>query len=353
MFAKLFSCLECLVTLRKQIILILLNFAIAVGLILYAFTGFVAADKAPVINPYSPAAIKDLGITTESFQVETGIYIENFHVFDLTKNNFVVNAIVWFSYDPTIFSLETIGKFSFEKGDILSISKPETRAISKNELIVRYQVKIGFTTNLYYRLFPLDDHRLFLVLTNKFFSPKECIFVAHEAGLTLSPQMEIPGWRYVKHGVETGYSSAQLERTDEGSKIYHPVVVYAIDFERDGFRQITVLFLPLFIIFYLALIVLALDPEQFGMARLTLGAANVSGLIGYRFVIEVASPVVGYFMVGDLVFNLFLALVAMIFLFNLSTSRAASAVLRGAALLFFHGLFLFSWAYIFIYWVTV
>lgn len=353
MFACIVPYLEGFVTLRKQIVLIVLNFCIAVALIVYAFYGFVAADKAPVINPYFPKAVKELGITTESFEIETGIYIENFHAFDLTKNNFIVNAIVWFAYDPTLFSLETIGKFSFEKGDILSISKPETRAISRTKLVARYQVKIGFTTNLYYRLFPIDDHRLFLVLTNKFFSPKDCIFVAHESGVTLSPQMEIPGWRYVRHRVETGYSSAQLERTDEASKIYHPVVVYSIDFERDGLRQITVLFFPLFFIFYLALIVMALDPEQFGMARLTLGAANVSGLIGYRFVIEVVSPVVGYFMVSDLVFNLFLSLVAMIFLFNLATSRAASACARATALLCFHGLFLSIWTYILVYWVAL
>ncbi len=342
---------ESVCRLRNQIFLLLLNFFLSLVILTYVYSGFISADKPPEIHPFTPDSVKELQMTAEAPRVTAGMYVENFYVFDLAKNNFVVSAIVWFSFDPTLFSLETIGKFSFDRGDIVSISKPDTRVISRTKMIARYMVKISFTSNLYYRPFPIDDHRLFLSLTNKFLTPKECIFEAHESGFALSPQVQIPGWRYKEHSTWTGYSEAVLERSDASSKIYHPVAIFSMNFQREGYRQLGVLFLPLFFILFLAFIVTGLDPEQFGTLRLTMGATNVTALIAYRFVIEVVSPAVGYFMLSDMVFNLFLGSVALLFVFNLATSKQASCTVRGAALLGFHTLFICVWFYLFNYWI--
>jgi hypothetical protein len=320
-------------------------------LLYYPTTVFSPADPAPEVQPLTPEAAKKIGISSKSITVETGMYIENFHEFDLTNNNFVITASIWFKFDPSVISLDTIGQFSFDKGDILSISKPDTKFIDKL-LFAQYRIKLKFTTNLNHKTFPLNDHRIYLILTNKFISPKEIIFTASESGLTLSPNMIIAGWENVGHAVMTGYTQAQLERHDTKTTIYNPVVVFSIDFIRSGMRQIFVLVLPLFFVFFLALMTLSLDPAEFAGMRISLSIANISALIGYRFIIENISPKVGYFLLSDHIFNLFLALVFMVFFFHIATLKKAPAFLRGMYLILLHVIFLSVLYYLLVYWIN-
>lgn len=335
---------------RYQLVFIIINIGISGLLMYYPNTFFSTADPEAKIYPLSPEAARIIGITSRSIIVETGMYIEDFHTFNLNDNEFVVTASIWFKFDPAIVSLETIGQFSFDRGEILSKSPPNTKFIDKL-IFAEYRIKLRFTSTLTHRLFPVEDHRIYIILTNKQVSPRELIFSTSESGFILSPDIVIAGWEKVHRSVSTGYTQTQLERNDEKTVAYYPVTVFTLDFVRSGMRQIFVLSLPLFFIFFLGLITLSLDPEKFASLRISISIANLTALIGYRFIIENMSPKAGYFMLGDHIFNLFFALTFVIFFFHIATIKQASEFIRGLLVFLLHAIFLASWYYLLVIWV--
>jgi hypothetical protein len=48
--------------------------------------------------------------------IPTGFYVRNFLNFDIVKNEYIVEAVIWFIIDPAKINIETLGKFSFSKG---------------------------------------------------------------------------------------------------------------------------------------------------------------------------------------------------------------------------------------------
>lgn len=337
------------VSVPYQVILMACTVLICGYLIRTALFTSTYEDPAPTIYPFTPETAKLIGIGSKSITVETGIFIENFNEFDINNNNFVISAVVWFKFDPSITSLETLGSFSFEKGDILNISKPETKLIDKL-LFAQYRIKLKFSTNLNLRLFPADDHTLNLILTNRFISPKEIIFESSEANLVLSENIQIPSWKKSTTNVNAGYTQAILDRHNQQLNIYNPVVLYQINFTHSGMRQILVIIIPLFFILFVAFLSLTLDPKEFSAQRMALGIANITAVIGYRFVIEGISPKVGYLMLSDQIFNLFLATTFLIFFFNMATLKTASPLFRGITLITFHIVFISVWYYLCIIW---
>jgi len=325
-----------------QVILFLISITLVFVFLLKPTRTFISTDPPPKIEPIT-SRLEHLG-----HKVETGIHLENFHEFDLTNNSFVLNAIVWFKFNPSIISLDTIEKFSFEKGDILKRSKPITKLIG-NLVLAQYRIKFKFTTNLNYKVFPLNSHRIFITLTNKSVSPKELIFEASESGLTLSKNMLISGWKKDRHEVITGYSESLLDRNDPTTKIFHPVIIFVLDFIRSGTRQLVVLFIPLLLFLYLMLFSLSLGKDLY-IRRSIMSFGSISGIIGYRFVVERVSPKVGYLMFIDHIFNILLFISLLIFIVNLATKDKEYNFARGLLVLIAHSMFLISLYYLCFYW---
>jgi len=321
-----------------QIFLVALNLIIVILILMKPINTFISTDPPPQIEVVS----RQKGHI--GYKVEAGMHIENFQEFDLTNNKFVLTAIVWFKFNPAVLSLDTIEKFSFEKGDILDRSKPITKLVG-NRVLARYRIKFKFTSNLDYKLFPINSHTLYITLTNKTVSPKEMVFEASESGFTLSKNIMVPGWKKTRHEVITGYSESLLDRNDPTTKIEHPVLVFQIDFERSGIRQLFVLFIPLFFMFYLTLFSLSLGKEQY-MSRVSVSLGNISAFIGYRFVVEGISPKVGYSMFIDHLFHLLLFVSFFVFFVSLFTKNKEYSMLRGTVILVIHTVFLISWYYL-------
>ena len=79
------------------------------------------------------------------------------------------------SFDPSCVSLDTINKFSFKKGEVLSGSEPSLRVDGKN-LRASYKIKVRFSSLLNYSLFPFDDHIVRIILENKYLSTNDVIY---------------------------------------------------------------------------------------------------------------------------------------------------------------------------------
>ncbi len=271
-------------------------------------------DPMPELMSLTPATIDQLGGSPGV--VKVGLYIKDFTEFDMLANNFIFSGILWFLFDPSIVSLETLSKFSFEKGEIQFLSAPSTRIVG-GKLLARYDIRVKMKTNLVYTLFPFESHTLYITLDNNFVTPGELAFESSNNEFAVSPDIRNAGWRLKDMRVNTGYSHAQLEKHPSENDVYHPRVVFALDYAHSGMRQALTILLPLILTFFMAIFSFTMDPKKNYAPVLAISMGAVTALLAYRFVIENLSPKVGYFLISDYLFFLFLMGTFVIFLINM------------------------------------
>ena len=323
--------------------------ALSIGVIWYCLSKrlnvFMTNDPKPSIIYVTPEIYNDFGGFPDNIQV--GLYINQFRVFNITNNEFDFDAIIWFEFNPDIMSLQTLEKFTFKNGEIVSKSAPDTQIIN-NKLLVRYNIRAKCTGQLNYADFPLDNHTLNLVVANYFVSPSTMLFTSSVREFIIKARTKSFGWERVDHRVTTGIEKAEIDMYNEDKTNYYPIAVFSIDFARYGIRYTFSILLPLLLIFYLTLFSFSWGKGGgVGMAT-----AGITAILGYRFVIENLSPKVGYFMLSDYIFFLFLACNSLIFLVNIVDAYARPITLREKCitLVTLHAIVIISCIYLFLFW---
>ena len=292
------------------IVIIVTTLAISVAL-QKRILDFRIRSDAPEILTMTPKNLKQFGQSPGVIQ--TGLIINELQKVDVVRNNFIFTGIIWFEFEPGIIALETLEKFKFEKGKILFLSSPETK-LTGNKILVRYNIRVQFSSELNYADFPLDDHRIYLMFSLKRVTPDEIVFKSSDSQFLINVDTKAIGWDLLDKGVTAGYREIQLDPDDDKKIIYYPAVLYSMDFTRYGTRYIISIFVPLLFIFYLSLF------------SISIGAANgfrlvttaITAILAYRFVIGRLAPTTGYFMISDYIFFLFLAMTFAVFLFNVT-----------------------------------
>lgn len=282
-------------------------------------------------------------------QINVGFYIRNFPTFDFVANNFVIDGIVWFEFDPSLIALETIGKFTFSKADLIFKSEPFTK-LADNKFFVRYDIRLKFSVDLDYRAFPFDNHRMSIVLENKFVPPSEMVFTSDASLFSISPNIIVQGWQIANKSVLTGYSESALVDDNQSKNILNPKAAFIIDFHRKGIRYVSLIFFPLIIIFFVGLLSFSLDSKDYAQLIVILTIGEMTFLLSYRFVIENLTPRVGYFTFSDQIFLVLMlcAVVEFIFGITVSTFKGITqilAIIRALLYILFIGLFIFAWYY--------
>ena len=102
-----------------QVMALVLTFMVILFFGWKAIRQYRPLEQWPEVQSVVPEKIKEWG--GEPVVVDVGMYLTNWRVFDVVKNDFTVEGVVWFQFDPALISLETIGKFSFEKGIAFSV----------------------------------------------------------------------------------------------------------------------------------------------------------------------------------------------------------------------------------------
>lgn len=301
-----------------EIASVLLTLAIVVLLVYTKQKKFYSTDPTPELLQYIPS---DSPITTSTVEVSAGIYIKNFNEFDFILNKFTIDMIVWFEFNPSLIDLNVIKKFSFEKGKILSMSDPEMK-LQQDRLLVKYNVQVSISTNLDNRLFPFNDHNLYLVLLNEYVSPSEMVFRVYESYFSWSDSIHTEDWNIAGKTVETGYTKSYLDRGDPNKNLVHPRAIFTLLLVRAGIRKTLLVILPIFLVLFIGLISLSLDPLKLAGTLFSLSVGSVSGLLAYRFVLEKISPNVGYFTAMDYLYFTILgcAFITFIVIFLLFTA---------------------------------
>lgn len=270
-------------------------------------------DQSPAITRITPASSKKFSMVTTPVQV--GFTINDFAEFNVEENKFMCSGIVWFAFDPSLISLDTVGKFSFLKGTLEYKSSPTTR-LEGQRLIAEYEVRISFKTNLYYGRFPLDDHTLYLVLVNREVNPNEVIFQAQENDFIITDALYVSGWTFSDKDVVPGYGTVLLGSGESKRERKYPQVLFSMHFFHESMRYLLSILLPLFIVFFIDLFSFCLDQRIDHNVLVSVSTGNIIALIAYRFIIEAMAPKVGYLLLSDYAFFLFLFNTLTVFVIN-------------------------------------
>lgn len=280
-------------------------------------TIFNPREQGPEIVHITPTIYQQFGGFANF--VTVGLFIDRFQTFDITNNQFVFSGYVWFKFLAGTISARNLEQFYFLQGDILERSAPETQVIDQY-VLTTFHVKVKFSSVLNYKDFPFDGHRIRISITHNNLSPEEIIFESAERDMTVKSDEQQAGWRKIAQDTDTGYLESAIDAYDKRNTQYHPAVTFSIDYERYGTRFILSIFLPLLLIFYVAVFGFSLDEGS----ALRNAVGGVTGILGYRFVIDNLSPKVGYFMISDYIFFLILTLTCFtLILFIIAVFRGA------------------------------
>lgn len=301
--------------------LMLLTSGILMIIIRHPMTVFETTDPDPFVVSLTPQKAMEFGGMPA--RVDVGMFIHNFPEFDIVQGIFTVDVIVWFRFDPELVSLDRIEDFKFDKASVVS-KRDLGLKLGGVFVIASFDMRIKFNAALNYDNFPLDDHRLNFALSNDQLSPSDATFHSSRTSFIISSEAKTQGWKYVDKQVKFGYSEDKLDPLDKKKNIYHPRVVFSIDYERAGTRYLISIFLPLLLVFFIALFSFAFDPvtaSTYNVVSMSTGA--ITALIAYRFVIENMSPSVGYFMLSDYIFIYFLIATCIILACNMFGVRVS------------------------------
>jgi hypothetical protein len=249
--------------------------------------------------------------------ITTGIHINSFPAFSVNQNDFSIDAIIWFKFTKATESIETLNKFTLKNsrllgdGSLIYKSQPIIKVMN-DDVLVCYHIQANFMANLNYKKFPLEDHRLNIILENKSVNAQEMAFITEAQNVTLSDDILIDHWLPTKVHANAGYTISEIMKDEEGMSIAYPCAVFTIDFESIGARLPISLYLPLFILFFIILISLTLKLDDTN--RIGLVAAGVPALVLFRLVIDATAPQVGYSTHIDQVYYFIVSLAVLILL---------------------------------------
>ncbi len=330
---------------RSQIIFDIIIALLAATIAYYPYINFIGTEKGAQLNPITPQDIKDWGSVPP--RVSVGLHITDMPQLDFVNNDFIIDGILWFEFDPAIISWNSISKFSFDRGEIIQQSEPSTQ-VSGNSFFVRYHIRVRFKTQLDFNYFPLDDHNINITLINQTVQPSEMIFRSYASFFSVPPVINTSGWRIYDTTTHIGWTKSVLDMYESQKIVAHPAVTFTISLRRVGFRNVMMILLPLFIMYFINLFSFAFDPKTNPTPIFYIASTGVPALLSYRFVIESMTPKVGYFVLSDYLFILFLVVAVIGFMFAANLLRIGKltpemTVVRGATFLMVHIVFISMW----------
>lgn len=278
--------------------------------------GFKTDDQIPTVQHVGIAFRRKFRSITST--VKTGFYIKRFSEFDLANNRIVLDAVMWFEFNAEEITLSDIEKFSIDNGKVLEKSEPDVQMRGDNTF-ARFNVTLLVQTNLSFKRFPLEDHRIPIVMTNDYVTPNEMYF-KEDIPFTMTKKLGITDWKVQKLTAKSGYGSVELDKDDKSKVANNPKVLYIIDFKRASIKELMVIFVPLFAALFFSLFTFLMNLGNY-IGKFRLAVSSVTALLAYRFVIDRIMPSVGYFTTTDKLYIFFLLFCFFNFFFQLMMTR--------------------------------
>ena len=287
------------------------------GIFTFALSRFTTTDTVPPLKPINTQALKTLGNFT--VRVKTGLFIKNFPVFDVTRNTFQVDAILWFAFNADDINLETVERFSIDNGKILYRSTPDIKVEGAN-IFAKYNVVFELKSDLTFNRFPFEDHRLPILISNDFVTPEEMIYTVDGSSFQILSKVAPAGWNFQDLNVDAGYMPITLDKQDVNKKAENPKALFILNFVKASSRKALVIFTPLFSMAFFGLFAFIMNMGN-TTGKVIQATTALTALLGYRFVIEQMMPQVGYFTTTDNIYLFLLAFAFFNFIIQLLITR--------------------------------
>lgn len=251
--------------------------------------------------------------------IAVGLHITQFNTFQVEQNNFEMVGTIWFAYDPATISVDIIKKFSIVNGELVHVSEPSIIKTATHT-IARFRIQVKFHSSLYYLLFPMDDHRINIIVTNDFL-PAQVIFVTPEYAMTLDNALELTGWHIRRTQAQTGYTY-YLPTTINATESTLQKAMFSIFLEHNNPMLTINIILTLLLLLFTTL--LTFSSEEDCVLIVSIGMV---ALIGYRFVLQAFEPQhINYFTLADYMYLFALIGVITTLFFGIMTRERQSSV---------------------------
>lgn len=308
-------------------------------------------DAVPDIKPITPAKYNEWGQYADV--LNAGVYINNFAVADFPQGLFLIDAFVWFQFDPQVFSLDTIKQFSFDRARILEKEFVESIKVEEN-IFVRYKVRVEFKSNLHFKYFPLDNHRINLVLKFDNLAPSEVILTSYFTRTWFGVNAISFNWAYGEPSSDFGYLEDLLDTRNPNSVTRMSATSVYFDFSRATMREAVLIVWPFVFILFLILGSLLMAITSF--QELIISVLGILGMFAYREIVSHMSPATSYYTLNDCIFLLVFGCAMLVIIFEIVNAVSKSEdverveMRRGVALMLASLLFLVGWFYLLQIW---
>lgn len=316
---KSFSIIDLMATGTFKIFITIATITVIAALFIAKFNLEVSSEPLPIIKTLNDKingkTLRE--ITKDATIINTGIYLENFPKFNVSTETFVADCIVWFEFPKDKVPLNLIDKFSIEDGNIKKQSTPKI-STHKNITTVRYHIRVDLKTPIYYNSFPFDDHRITIQINNRLMDAHKMRLSTEQDFFVISKNFHLPDWKIVEKNKTSvtdtfsGFIYAPLKTKTQSSALLYPTAGFSFIINNTGWFGITIIFVPLFLLFFLALIGLLLSFDSYFRLSGTAGIVTTI-ILTYRFNISGIAPKVGYLTQADKI-HIFIALITSLIL---------------------------------------
>lgn len=309
-------------------------------------------DPAPDIKPLTPEKYNEWGQYSDVLNL--GVYIRNLGISDFSQGLFMVDAFFWVQFNPRVFSIDTVGSFSIDKGKILEKEFIESIKV-KEDLFVRYRVRFEVKSNLNFRYYPLDGHRVYFSIKYENLAPSEVSLVTTYSRTWFGYNAVSTNWRYGEPACNYGYIESDLDTRDKKNLVRTTAATIYFDLERATLREAYVVLGP-----YLVMLLIILGALLMALTGYQMGIVVIMGILGmilHRIVVAHMSAITSYFLLSDCVFYLALICALLVLVMEIISAMNkheeemfAFEAMRGATLTIVSLIFLVGWFYLLYIW---
>lgn len=246
--------------------------------------------------------------------LRAGLEIIDFSRMDIIRDHYLIDAVLWFDYDPQYFSADDFRDFSIYRGNFVGSIKENTQTMGKMAKTI-FVFKVELQSLVSYLEFPLDKHRLDVVVSNFLVNSGSSIDNRNISFSTHKNAVD-RGWEIYKTDHEIGL----IKNNEVGYKqsFNHDLrLVFSTYIRRDSPKTAVMVLTPLILIFLMGLISLTFDVLKNFNAILSLSVGSLTGLLFTRNVIDKFMPFTDQFTIADRMYLLFIILTVLVLGFQI------------------------------------
>jgi hypothetical protein len=227
--------------------------------------------------------------------LHVNLKINSFIETDIAQGVLEFTGIILFSFDNKLTTEDEISRFTFYSSEILKKEKILDK-LENDQRFIAYDIQIKIKLNLNYRLFPVDDHKVFIILMNYNFKDREIRYVNKKFDLEVN--LKAYDWIMSNLIIKDGIFNSDL--VFENQKINFPAILYQLEIIRYGYREILLILIPLFAVIFLTILMFAKTNVDIDYASVTFGM--IALFIAYRYSIDSYMPKTSHLILADFLF---------------------------------------------------